>query len=157
MLLIAQNMGREKCCNQFCLSGMNMTEATNIMLACLQELKCFTKKEKKQYMHQKILHTCWTGKYTDKGYNKYLWKIGLGKFSKSDVCREAFMISYDIKPTYMQEICHHIKLENINMDSNVSNQQNEIGSDKSNLAYNELIKFARQRGIKLTIQQLAAM
>jgi hypothetical protein len=39
MLLIAQNMGKEKCCNQFCLSGMNMTEATNIMLACLQELE----------------------------------------------------------------------------------------------------------------------
>jgi hypothetical protein len=66
----------------------------------------------------------------------------LGKFSKSDVCRVALMISYDSKPTYMQDICHHIKLENINMDSYVSNQQNEIGSDKSNLAYNELIKFA---------------
>ena len=58
-------MGREKCCNQFCLSRMNMTEATDI-IELLVRIKVLLKERKKQYMHQKILHTCWTGNITIK-------------------------------------------------------------------------------------------
>ena len=157
MLLVARRMGREQCCNRFCLSGMNMSAATNIMLVCLDELKCFNKKEKKHYIHSKILQSCWTGKYTDKGYYKYEWRIGLGNCFKSDVCREAFMLAYDIKPTYLQEVCHHIKNGNRNTDSSFYGNENIVREDITNQSYNELINFAKLKGIKLTIQQLAAL
>ena len=71
MLLIGQRMGREICCNKFCLSGMDMCNATDIMLVCLDELSCFSKKEKKAYIYAKILQTCWTGQSSEKGYYKY--------------------------------------------------------------------------------------
>ena len=70
-------MGREKCCNQFCLSRMNMTEATDI-IELLVRIKVLLKERKKQYMHQKILHTCWTGNITIKAttniYERLDWE-----------------------------------------------------------------------------------
>jgi len=155
--LVGQRMSREKCCNNFCLSGMNMKNATDIMLACLNELKCFNKKEKKEYIYSKIVQSCWTGKYSSKGYYKYEWKIGIGKYSKLNVCREAFMVAYDIKSTYLIEICHNIKVNNINADSTFNDKENCIGQDKTNQVYNQLIKYSKLKGIKLTVQQLAAM
>jgi hypothetical protein len=94
---------------------------------------------------------------TEKGYYKYEWKIGTGKHFKLNVCRDAFMISYDIRPTYLQELCHNIKNENINMDKEITEKQNDVGNDKSNHIYNELIKFTKLKGIKLSLNQLAAM
>jgi len=157
VFLVGQRMGREKCCNMFCLSGMDMQNATDIMLACLDELKCFTKKEKKAYIYSKVLQTCWTGKHSTKGYYKYEWKIGVGKNSKRNVCRDAFMIAYDIKPTYLIEICHNIKRDNINTDSVFNDKENYVTQDKSNQTYNQLIKYSKSKGITLTVHQLAAM
>ena len=43
------------------------------------------------------------------------------------------------------------------MDKEITEKQNDVGNDKSNHIYNELIKFTKLKGIKLSLNQLAAM
>jgi len=67
------------------------------------------------------------------------------------------MIAYDLKATYLKELCYNIKNENKNTDSSLNGSENYVGMDSSNQTYNELIKFCKLKGIKLTKEQLSAL
>jgi len=157
MLLVAQRMSREQCCNKFCLARLDMPFATKLMLKCLEELKCFSKKEKRNYLSTKIAQTCWTGDICQKGYARYDWKIGIGNAIKNGVCREAFMIAYDIKSTYFETLCREVKEGTLNYEKKLNDKTNIVHEDRNNVIYNELIRYTKLHGLKLTVQQLAAM
>ena len=140
-------MGREFCCNKYCLQKLDMNLATSIMNCTLNELNCLSRKEKKEYILLKISMVCWTGEKSEKGYCKYNWRIGFGKTAVNNVCRKAFCISYDLTPYTLDLLCKCVKIGTKNVETMFSDRTNNV----------IIIKFATSNGINLTVQQLAAL
>jgi hypothetical protein len=150
-------MGREKCCDKFCLQGRDMKEATAVMLKCLRELEYKNRRERNEYLLQKLKSVCWTGHTTSvAGYYKYKWQIGEGDCKILNVCRQAFMIAYNLKKCGIDSLCKHLK-------EGVSNLDEHAITDKTNLvnrrndSFVAVKKYAALCGIDLSVEQLAAM
>jgi hypothetical protein len=91
---------------------------------------------------------------TQKGYQKYQWRIGAGVNALDKVCRSAFMIAYDITPYTLDMLCGLINVGARNSDSNLNDNTN---SSREKKHLNEIVQFAANHGIKLSVEQLAAL
>jgi hypothetical protein len=150
-------MGREKCCDKFCLQGRDMKEATAVMLKCLRELEYKNRKERNEYLLRKIKSVCWTGdKSKVGGYYKYNWQIGEGDSKILNVCRQAFMIAYNLKKCGMESLCKHLKEGVSNLDEHVITDKTNL-LNRRNCSFLAVKKYAALCGIDLSVEQLAAM
>jgi hypothetical protein len=66
------------------------------------------KQEVKRFLFAKI-NQCWTGKLTAKGYMHMEWQVGSGKYKYLNVCRNAFLQSYNFPHTTVDKICASLK------------------------------------------------
>jgi hypothetical protein len=78
------------------------------------------KQEIKKFFYCKISQ-CWTGKLTPKGYMDMEWQVGCGQHRYINVCRKAFIQSYNIPHTTVDNICANLKKGLTNNELNIYN------------------------------------
>lgn len=151
-------MGREYCCNSYCLQRLDMSKAAKLMKFCLNELAYMSRSEKKTYILLKLNTICWTGEITLKGYYKYNWTIGYGDCT-ANVCRKSFMIAYDLKHCTLEMLCKRVKDGSKNVDkTSITDKTNGLACESTNNdIFKKIVKYCALSGIKLTVEQLAAL
>ena len=88
-----------------------------------------------------------------KNYYKHCWTIGIG-IHRAKVCRKRFMLTYDIKHWYLENLCSQIK-------KGVVNSQKPLNDATPVVAHNDFIhKFelvALKHGVTVSRNQLCAI
>jgi len=101
------------CCSRknCILDQVVLNQAIEIVVACYKEIELLSRKEKKDYLRDKVNQTCILneGPNTKRKYLKYSWCIGCSTNRITDVCRDRFMLCYDIKHCYLEQLCADVK------------------------------------------------
>jgi hypothetical protein len=121
----------------------------------LGEVVYMCRKEKKEYMLLKIGLVCFQGELNDKGKSKFRWRIGTGTNAVEDVCRVAFMNSYGLTKYTLDTLCSFVKSGKKSGETVLNDKSNVVASDERH--FKEIIEYAALQGIKLSIEQLAAL
>jgi hypothetical protein len=132
-----------------------MEKATKIMKSTLEEVAYLSRKEKKEYILLKLSLVCYKG-VSKKGYFKYKWQIGRGANILDNVCRNAFMIAYDLTSYTLETLCGLLKVGSRNIEKDLNDKCNSAAIN-NNKYLEEIVQFAALQGIKLSAQQLAAL
>lgn len=88
---------------------------------------------------------------TDGGYLRFDWRIGTGQRIAKSVCRMRFLLSYDLKPTYLLSLTNDIKLGCVNSDPTFNDSAAPAPDDY----LKSVIQLAASNGIVLSRDHLA--
>ena len=99
---MATEIAKSDCCVKMCLQNAFLyNDAIEFTKGCLEEIEEMSKKDKKDFLRQKIQQCIELT--TELGYFEYKWKVGL-KPGKVIIgcCRNLFMLCYDTKKDYLE-------------------------------------------------------
>jgi hypothetical protein len=101
------------CCSRknCILEQVGLNQAIEIVVACYKEIELLSRKEKKDYLRDKVNQTFImnVGPNTERKYLKYNWCIGCSKNRITNICRDRFVLCYDIKHCYLEQLCADVK------------------------------------------------
>jgi len=151
------------CCSRknCILDQVVLNQAIETVMTCYKEIELLSRKEKKDYLRDKVNQTCIVnvGPNTERKYLKYNWCIGCSTNRITNICRDRFMLCYDIKHCYLEQLCTDVK-------KGLSTSTTPL-SDKSNVSIRknsdtgkyiqDIINKTKQQGLNLTREQISMM
>lgn len=141
-------------------------DGVNVVITCLKELYGMKRREKRDYLRDKIRNCCIEGLTEGKGktgkaYHRYSWNVGLGSkgYVVEGVCRYMFCRCYEIGHTLLEVLCNEIK-------TGITTSMLPLG-DRTNFnirrhpeygqIINEIVNRAQAEGVRLSREQIAMM
>jgi hypothetical protein len=142
----------EPCCKRECLLSHGYEAGVHLATQCIEELQHCDKKQKKDYLMEKIRSCIATT--TTKGYFSFNWTIGLrpGKIMQN-VCRDCFCNAYCCGTTYVDVLIQKIKRRDRNSDGQLGDAQRPVQS----AFVKSLIDLAASFDIELSPRQIASL
>lgn len=119
----------------------------------MDEVKGFNRKEKREYMMNKI-RNCVLKMHADSGYISFKWEIGRApQHTLSDVCRKCFMAAYEVGHSMVDTIVLAIKRKELSNERSLNDTSGAISS----VFATHLERLATSFGIQLSTMQISAM
>ena len=155
------------CCdkNKNCILDKRLlNDGINLVESCYLEVESLSRKEKKDYLRDKINHSCIVSKSvgstnTEKKYLKYNWNIGCGSNRMSNVCRTRFLLCYEIGHSLLEELCADVKKGLCSNAPKLSDKTSLLSKRATPLSMHmqALIDRTKQHGLNLSREQIAMM
>ena len=150
------------CARKNCiLDQVLLKQAIDTVVMCYKEIELLSRKEKKDYLRDKINQSCIMNlqPITGRKNLKYDWCIGCNTSRVKNVCKERFMLCYDMKHCYLEQLCADVK-KGLNSSaiplSDKSNFSIRKNSDTGKYIQ-DIINKTKQQGLNLTREQISMM
>lgn len=141
-----------QCCRRECLCKRLLTGALDVVTGCIHEVKGMNRKEKKEYLLEKI-RSCVVTRHSS-GYISFGWKLGVSPAPiLNGVCRKAFMNAYRCSKGYIDSIVDSLKTGIRSFDKPCNDRLPRVNTQ----FISHLENLASWHGITLTRKQLQAL